>query len=116
MLNQVEQKACNRVLALQTLKEKMDGMRKERAELGEGKSRLERELSEAKAQDLNEEKLYQFCQNLPTTLANLNFEDKRRILREVVDNIIVNGDGVTIYGIIPVPEEMEDMSVELPSS
>jgi len=47
---------------------------------------------------------------------NLNFEDKRRILREVVDNIIVNGDGVTIYGIIPVPEEMEDMSVELPSS
>ena len=104
------------VLALQTLKEKMDGMRKERAELGEEKSRLERELSEAKAQDLNEEKLYQFCQNLPTTLANLNFEDKRRILREVVDNIIVNGDEVTIYGIIPVPEEMEDMSVELPSS
>lgn len=37
------------VLALQTLKEKMDGMRKERAELGEEKSRLERELSEAKA-------------------------------------------------------------------
>ncbi len=53
---------------------------------------------------------------LPTTLANLNFKDKRGILREVADNIIVNGDEVTIYGIIPVPEEMKDMSVELPSS
>ena len=33
--------------------ERVDGMRKEKAEMGEEKSRLERELSEAKAQDLN---------------------------------------------------------------
>ena len=102
---------------IEALKRKMDEIRKEIAELEGKKSRLERELHKAGSQKLNEEKLYQFCQDLPTTLANLAFEDKKQILQEVVDKIIVNGDEVTIYGIIPTPDEiMGDMSIELPSS
>jgi hypothetical protein len=77
---------------------------------------LGKELGKAKAQELNEEKLYQFCHSLPTTLANLNFEDKRQILREVVDRIVIDGYEATIYGIIPVPDEkVEDASIELHS-
>jgi len=102
---------------LQTLKQKMDEIKNEEAGLNEEKLRLEKELHKAKAQELNEEKLYQFCQSLPTTLANLNFEDKRQIFREVIDRIVVDGNEVTIYGIIPLPEEKaKDMSVVLPSS
>jgi len=102
---------------LQTLKQKMDEIKNEEAQLNEEKLRLERELREARAQELNEEKLYQFCRNLPVTLANLNFEDKRQVLREVIEKIIVNGNDITIYGIIPLPEEKaKDLSVVLPSS
>lgn len=102
---------------LQTLKRKMDEVKKEEAELTEEKFRLKGELRRVEAQELNEEKLCEFCQNLPTTLANLTFEDKRQILREVVDKVIVNEDEVTIYGIIPMPEDkVDDVSVALPSS
>ena len=78
--------------------------------------KLENELRKAEAQGINEEKLYQSCHNLPTTLANLNSEDKRQVLREVVDRIVVDGCEVTIYGIIPVPDEkINDASIELHS-
>ena len=102
---------------LQTLKQKMDEIKNEKAGLNEEKLRLEKELHKAKTQELNEEKLYQFCQSLPATLANLNFEDKRQILREVIDKIVVDGNELTIYGVIPLPEEKAgEMSVGLQSS
>lgn len=102
---------------LQTLKQKMDEIKNEEAGLNEEKLRLEKELHKAKVQELNEEKLYQFCQSLPATLANLNFEDNRQILREVIDKIVVDGNELTIYGVIPLPEEKAGkMSVGLQSS
>lgn len=104
-------------IGLPTLKQKMDEIKREETKLQEEKSRLERELNKAEAQELNEEKLYQFCQSLPATLSTLNFEDKRQILREVVDKIVVEADEVTIYGIIPMPEDtVNNMSIGLPSS
>jgi len=104
-------------IVLPALKQKMDEIKTEEVKVREEKSRLERELKKAEAQELNEEKLYQFCRSLPTTLATLNFEDRRQILREVVDKIVVGGDDVTIYGIIPMPEDrVNNMLIELPSS
>ena len=100
---------------LHTLKQKMDEIRSEEAKLNEERLRLETELHKAAAQELNEEKLLEFCQNLPSTLANLAFTDRRQILREVVDKIIVDGDKVTIYGIIPEPDQkVENASIESP--
>ena len=102
---------------IQTLKCKMDEIKKEEAELNNEKLSLEADIRKAQAEELNEEKLYQFCRGLPTTLANLNFEDRKQILREVVDKIVVDGNKVTIYGIIPTPEgEANDVSVGLSSS
>ncbi len=102
---------------LPTLKRKMDAIKSEKARLSEEQARLESELRKCEAQELNDEKLYQFCQSLPATLTNLDFEDKRQILREVVDRIVVAGDELTIYGIIPAPEDKaKDVLVELPSS
>jgi site-specific DNA recombinase len=95
---------------LQTLKRKMDEIKEEQRNLERERLNLEKELRKAQAQELNEEKLYQFCQSLPGTLANLSFEDKKQILREVVDRIVVDGNEVTIYGIIPTPED-KDMSI-----
>jgi site-specific DNA recombinase len=101
---------------LQTLKQKMDEIKEEQRNLEGEKLNLEKELRKAQAQELNEEKLYEFCQNLPMTLTNLSFEDKRQILREVVDRIVVDGNEITIYGIIPMPDDKgKNVSVELPS-
>jgi len=102
---------------LQTLKRKMDEIKSEEAELDQEKSRLEKEIRRSESRELNEEKLYQFCQSLPATMASLSFENKRQILGEVVDKIVVDGNDITIYGIIPAPEEIaEDYAVALPSS
>jgi len=102
---------------LDTLKQKMDEMRRERTKLSEEKLRLKEELRKAQAEQLDGEKVCQFCHSLPATLANLNFKDKKQILREVVDRIVVDGNELTIYGVIPTPvEEAEDASVALPSS
>lgn len=102
---------------LQNLKRKMDEIKSEEVELDQEKSRLEKEIRRSEARELNEEKLHQFCQSLPATLANLGFENKRQILREVVDKIVVEGNDITIYGIIPMPEERaEDGAVALPSA
>jgi len=102
---------------LETLKRKMDELRSEETKLDQERSKLEGEIRRSEAQELNEEKLYQFCQNLPTTLANLSFEDKRQILKEVVDKIVIDGNDVTIYGIIPLPEDKDgDVSVAYQSS
>jgi len=100
-------------IELETLKCKMDEIRDEQRSLTEEKMRLEKELGRAKAQELNKEKLEQFCQSLPTNLANLDFADKKEIMREVTDRIVVDGAEVTIYGIIPTPR---DVTIELPSS
>jgi site-specific DNA recombinase len=102
---------------IQTLKHKMDQIKKEEVELNKEKLSLEAEIRKAQAQELNEEKLYRFCQSLPATLADLNFQERKQILREVVDKIVVDGDEVTIYGIIPMPEDKaDDVSVALSSS
>lgn len=102
---------------IQTLKCKMDEIKKKEAELNNEKLNLEADIRKAQTEELNEKKLYRFCRGLPTTLANLNFEDRKQILREVVDKIVVDGSKVTIYGIIPTPEgEAEDVSAGLSSS
>jgi hypothetical protein len=102
---------------LQTLKQKMDDIRSEEAQLNEEELRLKAELRQSQAQELNEEKLFEFCQSLPAVLTGLDFEGKRQILREVVDRIAIDGTEVTIYGIIPpTPEEIaEDASIVLHS-
>jgi site-specific DNA recombinase len=102
---------------IQTLKCKLDEIKKEQAELNNAKLSLETDIRNAQAEELNEEKLYRFCRGLPATLTNLNFEDRKQILREVVDKVVVDGNKVTIYGIIPKPEgEVADVSVGLSSS
>ena len=105
------------VIDLTTLKQKLDALRCEEARLHEEELRLKAELRQAQAQELNEEKLFQFCQNLPTVLTDLDFEGKRQILREVVDKIAIDGSEVTIYGIVPPTSEdiAKDASILLHS-
>jgi site-specific DNA recombinase len=104
-------------ISIQTLKCKLDEIKKEQTELNNTKLSLEADIHKAQAEELNEEKLYRFCRSLPDTLTNLEFKDRKQILREVVDKIVVDGNNVTIYGIIPKPAaEVPDVPIALESS
>ena len=102
------------VIDLTTLKQKLDALKCEETRLSEDKLTLESELRQAQAQELNEQKLFEFCQSLPAVLTGLDFGERRQILREVVDKIVVDSGEVTIYGIIPPPPD--DASIVLHSS
>jgi hypothetical protein len=42
-------------------------------------------------------------------LDNLSFEEKRTILREVIEKVIIKDSKISIYGIIPAQGELDDI-------
>jgi site-specific DNA recombinase len=102
------------VIDMKTLKEKVDKIRSEEAKLNEEKARIEAELLKAKAMNVDEARLREFCQSLPCILNGLDFNNRRSILREVVDKIEVNDGIANIYGIIPPPKN--DVAISSQSS
>ena len=89
----------------QVLKEQMDKIKAEQQRLICTKHDLEKQVQEAAKQELNSDYIERFCQDIPSVLNTLSFEDRRFILHEVIDKIVINGDGVTIYGIVPMYDE-----------
>ena len=80
---------------------------------------IHKEIQEEGEQHINAEYIDRFCNSVPTVLDNLSFEEKRTILREVIDKIVVKDNKVSIYGIIPLQEEsddLEDVSIAYRSS
>jgi len=89
----------------QLLKREMDKVKAEQDKLLETKQDLEKQLQEAETHEISADYIERFCKNISAVIDNLSFEDKRAILREVIDKIVVNGSEVSIYGIIPMLEE-----------
>ncbi len=89
----------------QLLKREMDKIKAEQEKLLQTKQDLEKQLQEAGTQEINADYVERFCRNISAVLDNLNFEDKRQVLREVADKIVIDGSKVSIYGIIPMLEE-----------
>lgn len=89
----------------QLLKREMDKIRGEQDKLIETKQDIERQLQEAEKQELNADYIERFCKNISVVLGSLSFEDKRQVLREVIDKIVVNDNEVYIFGIIPILTE-----------
>jgi len=65
----------------------MDEIKSQESTLTKEKEALETELQKAKAQELNEDRLNDFCRNLPNVLDSLDYNQRRQILKEVVDKI-----------------------------
>jgi chromosome segregation ATPase len=102
---------------LPKLKDTMDEIKIQEAKLVREKESLEAELQKAKTQELSEERLNDFCNSLPSVLTSLDYNQRRQILKEVVDKIVIDGETVKIYGIIkPSLENVEDTDIVLHSS
>ena len=89
-------------LELPQFKEEMDKVRARRGALEQQQRDLERQrLEQVQTQDALA-KLEAFCQRVSQGLHWLTFDDKQKLLRLVVDRIVVDGQHVRIEGIIPV--------------
>ena len=93
----------------QLLKREMDKVRAEQEALINTKKDIGKEIQDAGEQHINVDYIDRFCNSISTVLDNLSFEEKRTILREVIEKILVKDNEVSIYGIIPAQEEINDL-------
>ncbi len=64
---------------------------------------LERQRAEQMQAEQLLDSLESFCQTIEAALENPSFEDKRRILELVIDQIVVEEGQITIHHILPLP-------------
>ena len=92
----------NEAIELSRLKEEMGKLRA----LREGLERERRELGHSRQEQVRAEdavvRLEAFCERISDGLENLTFEESQKLLRLLVDSIVVEGQHVRIEGIIPV--------------
>lgn len=93
----------------QMLKKEMDKIRAEQEVLINTKKGIGKEIQEAGEQHINADYVEQFCNSISTMLDNLSFEEKRTVLREVVEKVIIKDSEISIYGIIPSQGELDDI-------
>jgi site-specific DNA recombinase len=83
------------------LKREVDKVRESERALVATKHDLEEELRVAEHRELDGEYIERFCGSISALLDNLESDDKMQVLREVVDKVVIEGDRVTVYGVIP---------------
>lgn len=87
------------------LKREMDKIKEEQQGLIETKQDIESQLQEAGEQDINADYIERFCKNYSLVLDTLSFEEKRLVLREVIERIEIRDSDVSIWGIVPMQDE-----------
>ena len=85
----------------QMLKKEMDKIRAEQEVLLNTKISIGKEIQEAGEQCIDADYVERFCNSISTMLDNLSFEEKRTILREVIEKVNIKDSKISIYGIIP---------------
>jgi len=92
----------NEALELPQFKEEMDKLRSRRRALERQQQDIERQRKEqVQAQDILA-RLESFCQRVSLGLDHLTFEERQKLLRLLVDRIVVDGQKIRIEGVIPL--------------
>ncbi len=76
---------------------------------GTTKKGIGKEIQEAGKQCIDADYVERFCNSISTVLDNLSFEEKKTVLREVVEKVIIKDSEISIYGIIPSQGELDDI-------
>jgi site-specific DNA recombinase len=92
------------VINLTELKERRERLAEERARVTTRLTVLQQHRQEQARHAVVKESLDAFCQTMRTALANPSFETKQKILRLVVEKIVVTDDCITIHHMIPLPD------------
>ena len=91
-------------MELQALTERCGRIRDERTRVMDRLSQLQHQQLEQAQYDTLGQTLEEFCRNMSDVLDNPGFETKQRILRLVVDKILVSDEEVTIQHTVPISD------------
>jgi site-specific DNA recombinase len=92
------------VMELDALMERCGRIRDERARVMDRLSQLQHQQLEQAQYDTLGQTLNEFCRKMSDILDNPSFETKQRILRLVVDKILVSDEEITIQHTVPISD------------
>ena len=92
------------VISLDKLEKECKRIQLERKRIERDNAELEKCIVEASELILDAEKIKQVCDLVNTNLASFNFEEKRQALEALNIKVWIDGDSVTVEGIVPIPE------------
>src|SRR5688572_10439823 len=90
------------VMELDALTERCGRIREERARVGDRLNQLQHQQLEQAQRDTLGQRLEEFCCKMSDMLDNPSFETKQRILRLVVDKILVSDEEITLQHTVPI--------------
>ncbi|MBA7691732.1 hypothetical protein ES703_100283 [subsurface metagenome] len=88
------------------IREDMEVIQREQAELEKRQSELERQLNQRSLTENQEAEIKSLMENIGTGLAHLDFSDKQELLRLLVEKVVYNGQSIEILTIIPLSEQL----------
>jgi site-specific DNA recombinase len=92
------------VMELDALMERCGRIRDERTRVMDRLSQLQHQQLEQAQYDALGQTLDEFCRKMNDVLDNPSFETKQRILRLVVDKILVRDEAITIQHTVPISD------------
>ncbi len=92
------------VSSLDKLKKECNRINMERERIKQDNVDLEKRIAEARELILTTERVKQVCDLVSTGLANFSCEEKRIALEALSIKVWVDGDSVTVEGILPIPD------------
>nr|BDD48182.1 serine recombinase [Desulfobacterales bacterium] len=83
------------------LDDRVDGMRREQSELETRLAEVESQKRDAESLDRTRDAVTQFCETIRDGLDGMTFDERQKLLQEIVESVIVSGDDIHIKGAIP---------------
>jgi site-specific DNA recombinase len=94
------------------MREDMELIQKEQAELEKRKAELERQLTQRQLTQSQEERIRSSIEKIGKGLDNLDFSGKQELLRLLIERVIYNGQNIEIQTIIPAGEQLHPIHRE----
>jgi len=94
------------------MREDMELIQKEQGELEKRKAELERQLAQRRLTQSQEVQIRSLTEKIGVGLDNLDFTGKRELLRLLVERVSYNGQGVEIFTIIPLGDQLHPIRRE----
>jgi site-specific DNA recombinase len=94
------------------MREEMETLQKEQAELKKRKEELERQLTQRFLTDHQEAQIRDLVKSISTGLNHVDFAGRQELLRLLVEKVIYSGQNIEIQTIIPPLEQLHPMHRE----
>lgn len=88
------------------MREEMELIQKEQAEIEKRKTELERQLSQRSLTKDQEANIRSLAEKIGVGLDGLDFNGRQELLRLLVEKVFYNGSGIEIQTIIPIDEQL----------